>query len=60
MGTMSGREKKINPTKNHRAWVEWQTGKKIGRRKQIWVWDYVCTIAEITAGGHSTGHWEKI
>ena len=51
---MSGRGKKINPTKNHRAWQEWMAGKKIGRRKQMWVWD---VTPGVDAG---VGHWEKV
>jgi len=56
---MSGRGKKINQVKNHRAWQEWMEGKKISRRKQVWVWhqEYdVWVRGEVTTCG---GHWEK-
>ena len=52
-----GRGKKINPTKNHRAWQEWMVGKKIGRRKQRWVWE-MDLQSEVPLP--AKGHWEKV
>ena len=47
------RGKKQNYTKNFVAHKEWMEAKKLGRKKQIWVWDsepdQECRI----------GHWEK-
>lgn len=45
------RGKKQNYNKNFVAFKEWSEGKKIGRRKQVWVWEN--EAARI-------GHWEKI
>lgn len=60
---MSGRGKKINPTKNHRAHEEWMHGKKIGRRKQQWVWDSTRCLTHGEPCGCTLlqeGHWEKV
>ena len=50
-----GRGKKINQVKNERAHAEWMLGKKLGRGKQQWVWDF-------TEGEEYlwSGHWEKV
>jgi hypothetical protein len=42
---------KNNGNKNYRANNEWMLGKKIGRKKQVWVWDN----EEL-----NQGHWEKV
>lgn len=54
-----GRGKKINPTKNHRAHEEWTLGKKLGRRKQQWVWD-LDLKSDTPLPDQQEGHWEKI
>jgi hypothetical protein len=54
--TMSGRGKKINQVKNERAHAEWMVGKKIGRRKQHWLWFLNQPVNE---NGNHPGYWEK-
>lgn len=50
---------------------EWNEGKRIGRKKQAWVWDDPkgpFKVGEVTDGGgdlgrgtgHRVGHWEKV
>jgi hypothetical protein len=48
---------KDNSKKNYRSREEWTTGKKVGRKKQEWVFDVPVTVA---AGEKPTGHWEKV
>ncbi len=54
------RGKKTNTNKNYVAAKDFADGKKIGRTKQKWVWDHVCSVEEITKGLRSIGHWEKL
>lgn len=46
-----------NKTKNPKSHDEWTEGKKIGRPKQVWVYD------ELEGGAAATsdtpGHWER-
>jgi hypothetical protein len=56
------RGKKTNHNKNFVAAKDFAAGKRVGRKKQIWVWDVlpespVGVTAAIKAG---LGHWEKI
>ena len=51
---MAGRGKKLKYDKNSRANAEWMVGKKLGRRKQQWVWDVPPGATQ------GTGHWEKV
>jgi hypothetical protein len=57
------RGKKINPAKNDGSARDFAAGKKIGRPKQVWIWDVQpCVTAShpvqvIDAG---KGHWEKV
>ncbi len=48
------RGKKQNYNKNFVAFKEWMEGKKIGRRKQEWIW-----FAEPTKMGEPLGYWRK-
>jgi len=53
------RGKKQNYNKNFVAHKKWVEGKKIGRRKQVWVWhqEYDAWVrGEVTTCG---GRWEK-
>lgn len=50
------RGKKQNYNKNYTTHAEWMEGKKLGRRKQIWVPE---TFVEHT-GQLVDGHWEKV
>jgi hypothetical protein len=52
------RGKKQNYNKNYVAHKEWSEGKKIGRRKQVWIWDREPAATEDGLPG--IGHWEKI
>ena len=52
------RGKKQNYNKNYVAHKEWSEGKKIGRRKQVWIWDREPAATENGLPG--IGHWEKI
>jgi hypothetical protein len=69
------RATKDNSKKHPQQRDEWMRGKKIGRRKQVWVEEFVSTSApagaevrsvDLSQGslGHGTGiisgHWEKI
>ncbi len=49
------RLKKQNYNKNFVAFKEWMEGKKIGRRKQEWIY-----FAEPTEMGQPKGYWRKI
>lgn len=42
---------KNNGDKKYREHADWMDGKKVGRKKQRWVWD---NEAE------NLGHWEKV
>lgn len=48
---------KDNSRKHPHMREEWMAGKKLGRPKQIWVWD-ATPMEEI--GETDIGHWEKI
>lgn len=48
---MSRRGKKINQVKNGAEHDRWMQKKKVGRPKQIWVWD---------CRAFNEGHWEKV
>lgn len=52
----SRRGKKTNTNKNWQSRAAWMEGKKLGRRKQIWVPE---TFVEHT-GQPVDGHWEKV
>ena len=54
----SRRGKKQNGNKSYVAHKEWSYGKKIGRRKQVWIWDREPAATEDGLPG--IGHWEKI
>ena len=54
----SRRGKKQNGNKSYAARIEWLQGKKIGRCKQVWIWDREPAATENGLPG--TGHWEKI
>ena len=49
------RGKKTNQVKNFNAAKDFAAGKKVGRKKQRWVWDTNNMFAE-----DRKGHWEKI
>ena len=51
------RGKKINPVKNYAAAKDFAAGKKIGRQKQVWVWDEPMSVP---AGEQPKGHWETV
>jgi hypothetical protein len=53
----SRRGKKQNYNKNYISHKEWSEGKKIGRKKQTWVWDGWTAPPEQRP---VRGHWEKI
>jgi hypothetical protein len=44
-------KKKDNSNKKFREHDEWQADKKIGRARQVWVWENP---------SRSSGHWEKV
>jgi hypothetical protein len=44
-------KKKDNSNKSFRQHDDWRAGKKIGRAKQVWVWDGPKGFG---------GHWEKV
>ena len=48
---------KDNSKKKYREHAEFEKAKKIGRKKQVWVWDEPMAVA---AGEQPTGHWEKV
>ena len=52
----SRRGKKQNHDKNFGAHKEWEARKRIGRSKQIWVWDVFFENSD----GIQKGHWEKV
>jgi hypothetical protein len=54
----SRRGKKQNANKSYAARTEWMQAKKIGRRKQVWIWDR--EPAATGDGLPGIGHWEKI
>ena len=56
---MAGRGKKLNRDKNARAHDEWMKGKRLGRRKQVWVWE-MDLQSEIPLPDQTKGHWEKV
>ena len=51
------RGKKINPAKNAGNARDFAAGKRIGRKKQIWVFEEPLAVA---AGEQPKGHWEKV
>jgi hypothetical protein len=57
---------KDNSKKKYREHEEWMVAKKIGRRKQVWVWDLKPLTVITHEGDQSTitetgyGHWEKV
>lgn len=53
MGRPVGLQSKLkdNSNKKYREHDEWMLGKKIGRKKQQWVWD---------DEAQNLGHWEKV
>lgn len=52
-----GRASKDNSRKHPMQREDWMKGKKIGRTKQVWVWD----TSTMTLGVlQQTGHWEKV
>jgi hypothetical protein len=57
------RKTKDNSKKLHRNREGWMDGKKLGRKKQVWVWDVEPLFVEENDGGitHYTGsgHWEE-
>jgi hypothetical protein len=53
------RGKKINQTKNYVAAKDFAEGKKIGRPKQEWHWDFVELNPDDTIKG-GRGHWRKV
>ena len=55
----SRRGKKQNSNKSYAARVEWLQGKKIGRRKQQWIWDNEAEWGTVD-NVQPVGHWEKI
>ena len=57
---MSGRGKKINQVKNERAHADWMAGKVIGRRKQVWHWDFVELHDDGLRIKGGRGHWERV
>jgi len=47
-------------TKNPQAREEFNEGKKIGRPKQVWVWDVEpCDDGVSKYNGPGIGHWER-
>ncbi len=48
-----------NKTKNPHMNDEWMKAKKLGRPRQIWVYDELEGRASATASG-SPGHWEMM
>lgn len=51
------RGKKTNTNKNYVAAKDFAEGKKVGRKKQVWVYDEPMNVP---AGEQPTGRWEKI
>ena len=54
---MHGRGKKLNQVKNYVAAADFAAGKRIGRKKQIWVFEEPLAVA---AGEQPKGHWETV
>ena len=54
---MHGRGRKLNQTKNYVAAADYVAGKRIGRKKQIWVFEEPLAVA---AGEQPKGHWETV
>lgn len=54
---MHGRGPKVNKEKNFQVNKEWMEGKKIGRERQVWVWEEPMSVP---AGEQPSSHWEKI
>ena len=54
------RGKKTNHDKNFTAFKEWMEGKKIGRRKQKWHWDFVELNDDGVTIKGGQGHWERV
>ena len=56
------RGKKLNQVKNYVAAADFAAGKRIGRPKQVWVWDVEPVV--LIPGRHphveGKGHWEKV
>jgi hypothetical protein len=52
------RGKKQNYNKNFVAHREWMEAKKLGRRKQVWVWDREPIAVDLIVMP-GIGHWEK-
>lgn len=48
---------KDNSKKKYREQKEWAEGKRVGRKKQVWVLDEPLAVA---AGEQPSGHWEKV
>lgn len=57
---------KDNSKKKYREQKEWSEGKRVGRKKQVWVWDVEPLVVLPREGGESVipntgvGHWEKV
>lgn len=53
---------KDNSNKKFRENEEWMKGKKIGRPKQLWVWDKLDSagVGHAYPGPTSVGHWQKV
>ena len=49
---------KDNSNKKYRENSEWQKGKRLGRPKQVWVYDELERGASATSD--TPGHWEKV
>jgi hypothetical protein len=57
----SRRGKKINPAKNAGSARDFEAGKRIGRPKQVWVWDVEPKPnSPIIREVKGLGHWEKV
>jgi hypothetical protein len=57
------RGKKLNPAKNEASARDFAAGKRIVRKKQIWVWDVEPLVTashpmQVTHPGQ--GHWETV
>lgn len=52
---------KDNSRKKHRENEEFQKGKKLGRPKQVWVWDDIGRRGAFAYPNvDPVGHWEKV
>lgn len=57
---------KDNSNKKYREHADWEAGKKVGRKKQRWVWDQEPLTVTANDGSKSVipntgfGHWEKV